>query len=287
MARIIPTGLHFMVLLLPLLGLPWAPARAAQGYDSCTGYIDTLPATISTQGTWCLRGHKFTSQVSGAAITVQTDNVTVDCNHFRLSGLGAGAATNAIGITAGASRLNATVRRCRVQGFKYGVVMYGAHHMIEHSRFELNTHVGIFAAGDQHVIAHNEVMLTGGRPAAGVAYGIYAQGPGMRVSHNTVDGVSALADAAGSGTAWGISASGVIEFNYIANMQPSGPGTVVGILGIAFPVVRGNSLVQTATTPGRGIVLAGVCRDNNIFNFVTAIEGDCVLAGDNYARVGM
>ena len=32
-----------------------ATARAAESYDNCTGFIDSLPATITTQGTWCLR----------------------------------------------------------------------------------------------------------------------------------------------------------------------------------------------------------------------------------------
>ena len=99
--------------LLVLLGIACfaAPVQAAESYDNCTGFIDSLPATISTQGTWCLRKHLYTSVTSGAAISVLTDNVTVDCNHFRLSGLGAGIGTNAVGISAGASRLNATPNR--------------------------------------------------------------------------------------------------------------------------------------------------------------------------------
>ena len=30
-------------------------AQAAESYDNCTGFIDSLPATISTHGVWCLR----------------------------------------------------------------------------------------------------------------------------------------------------------------------------------------------------------------------------------------
>src|SRR5688572_20901601 len=91
---------HLLVLGL-LAAVSLAPARATESYDGCTGFIDSLPATISTPGTWCLRGHRYTSITSGAAIRITANNVTLDCNDFRLSGLGAGAGTLAVGIDTG------------------------------------------------------------------------------------------------------------------------------------------------------------------------------------------
>src|SRR5690348_2627551 len=54
------------ILVLASLGpaLP-LPARAAQSYDNCTGFIDSVPATVSTQGTWCLRHDANTAITSG------------------------------------------------------------------------------------------------------------------------------------------------------------------------------------------------------------------------------
>src|SRR5690606_30008425 len=78
------------ILSIVLLGLLWlapAPATAADSFDSCTGYIDSLPATISSQGVWCLRGHLSTGISSGDAISINTNNVTIDCNDFKLGGL--------------------------------------------------------------------------------------------------------------------------------------------------------------------------------------------------------
>ena len=54
-----------MRLALPtlLLAALAAPAHAAESYDSCTGTISTLPATLTTQGTWCLQGDLSTIPV--------------------------------------------------------------------------------------------------------------------------------------------------------------------------------------------------------------------------------
>src|SRR4249920_3466180 len=82
-------------------------AHAAQSYDNCTGFITSLPAVITTQGTWCLKQDLATTVTSGSAITINTNNVTIDCNDFKLGGLGAGLATLANGIYS-LNRVNAT-----------------------------------------------------------------------------------------------------------------------------------------------------------------------------------
>ena len=132
--------------LLPLLllGLPcaWPNAVfAAESYDNCTGFIDTLPATISTQGTWCLRKDLGTAVTSGAAIAIATNNVTIDCNDFKLGGLAAGAGTLAYGIRA-ANRYNTTVRNCNIRGFFFGLQFWGGGHTVEDNRFDVDLDAG-------------------------------------------------------------------------------------------------------------------------------------------------
>jgi hypothetical protein len=75
-----------------LLAWPWIvpPAQAAESYDNCSGYIDSVPAVIATQGTWCLRKDLSTAQTSGNAIEIAANNVVIDCNDFKLGGLAAG-----------------------------------------------------------------------------------------------------------------------------------------------------------------------------------------------------
>src|SRR5688500_16840215 len=106
------------VLLTALSFMP-APARSAQSYDNCTGFIDSLPAVIETQGIWCLRKDLSTAITGSAAIDIRANNVTLDCNDFKLGGLPAGAYTDASGVAA-IDRFNVTVRRCNIRGFYQG-----------------------------------------------------------------------------------------------------------------------------------------------------------------------
>ncbi|HEY0660644.1 MAG TPA: hypothetical protein VGD21_04900 [Lysobacter sp.] len=53
-----------LVGLVALGGLYAMPAFATESYDNCNGFIDTLPATISTQGTRCLRKDLSTAMKS-------------------------------------------------------------------------------------------------------------------------------------------------------------------------------------------------------------------------------
>ncbi|QSX79083.1 right-handed parallel beta-helix repeat-containing protein [Agrilutibacter solisilvae] len=180
--RTLLLGLLTAVLLVP------GHAMAAGSYDNCRGFIDTLPATISGEGTWCLRKHLYTSQVSGNAITVGVENVTIDCNGFRVSGLGAGAATQATGIR-GLQR-GATVRGCRVEGFATGIAVGGGS-LVEDNSVEMSTQVGIDAYGraDGGVarVRRNRVLDTGVGTIRTYVYGI--KGYRARIEDNQVLGL--------------------------------------------------------------------------------------------------
>ena len=259
-------------------------AHAAESYDNCTGFIDTVPATVSTQGTWCLRGHRFTSQTTGAAITIGADNVTIDCNDFRISGLGAGAATEAVGISAGSSRQNATVRNCRVQGFKRGTVLFGGGHVVEDNHFDLNTYSGIYVTGDS-IVRGNSVTDTGGRPGTTVADAIIAigDGPGVQVLDNAIRGVVPVGDGGGNRSPRGIYAdNAMVQGNRVSGLVPGGGFGAVGI-ALLDGIARDNVLTQSATS---GIGISGVsavttlCQDNTVQGYTTGIDG-CQLAGAN------
>src|SRR5678815_5060229 len=62
------------MLALMLAGTP-VGGHAAESYGNCVGYIDTLPATLSTQGVWCLRKDLSTNLATGVAIKVQANNI--------------------------------------------------------------------------------------------------------------------------------------------------------------------------------------------------------------------
>ena len=107
-----------------------APARAET--VNCTP-IASLPATLSSQGVYCLKQDLSTAIASGNAITVAVNNVTIDCNGYKLGGLAAGITTRAYGIRAD-GRVNTVVRNCNVRGFFAGMWMQGgAGHVIDMS----------------------------------------------------------------------------------------------------------------------------------------------------------
>jgi hypothetical protein len=234
------------LLALACLFLPSA-AQAAESFDACTGTITALPYTISTPGTWCVKQNLATAAVSGAAITVNASDVTIDCNGFKLDGSAAGAATANRGVYASA-RSGVTVRNCALRGFQYGIALVGAtgsRHLVEHNRISASSSVGVMVEGDGSLVRDNLVTQTGGSPASPHAYGIYARYI-VDVADNTVSGVS------------GNGASGNIIGIYTLNNTG---GTLSGN--------RVNALLKAGTTPLRGIYNVSSSRVTMLRNQLT------------------
>ena len=273
---------HLLATLLLFASLFAAPARAAQSYDNCTGFIDSLPASITTQGTWCLRHDLTTAITSGNAITVGTNNVTLDCNDFKVGGLQAGTSSQATGIGS-ISSLNATVRHCNIRGFYYGIHLSGGGgHLIEDNRLDQNLFTGINVLGDNNRVRRNAVYDTGGvNPANNQSFGIYASAD---VTDNTVAGVFATAsdtypyaiDILGNGS--------VVRGNFVRGLVVGGFGTGVGIYADAPGItIDGNRVSAVATTAGNGIYGAGpntFCSNNTVVNFSLAYTS-CELSMAN------
>ena len=270
-------------------GLVAAPVDAAESYDNCTGFIDTVPATISTQGTWCLRQDLATGIGTGNAITVTANNVTIDCNDFKLGGLAAGTDTNAQGIRSTA--ISTTVRNCRVRGFRIGVALTSDYGLVENNRLDLNTRIGILTQGDGAIIRRNTVLDTGGLPS-GDARGIEADGP-ANILDNTIIGVSA--SVAGNTSAIGIilfagslSAS-TIEGNRVRRLTPGGTGHRYGIyVPNSHVLVRGNGIMMTGAVAGDvGVQCSSpniVTVDNVVVGWAAgAFSPGCVSGGGNAA----
>jgi hypothetical protein len=275
------------LLLATALAAP-RTAHAAESYDNCTGFITSVPAVITTQGTWCLKHDLSTAMTSGNAIDIQTNNVTIDCNDFKIGGLAAGAATEAYGIAAG-NRLNVTVRRCNIRGFFIGAGLwgkYGGGNTVEDSRFDNNTYIGLQVAGDGSVARRNRVLDTGGTTvasAAGGAVGIYAQYT-ADVLDNIVSGVAATTgtngDVAGISAQFGYDAGGSvgqsISDNHVRGLSAAGTGAVGGIISFMTQrlILRKNDLVGDAGARSIGIVCYASdshAMENVIDGFVTGI----------------
>ena len=280
--------------LLPwLLALSWLlagawpqAARAAESYDNCNGTIASLPAVISTQGVWCLKQNLNTAVSSGTAITIQTNNVTIDCNGFTLSG-SAGVATITGGIY-GTNLANITVRHCAIAGFYYGIFLTGASgsgHVIEDNRFDSNTAYGPDIQGDGSVIRRNLIINTGLSSSTPFAKGIVAR-DSIDVLDNVVSGVSTATGS--NGYTFGIQiyndADGRVEGNIVRGLAPDGSGNPAAIVVSSSPnaTIRGNDLEGNG---GYGmscdIGSHGIVRDNIIVGFGIAISV-CSGDGSNY-----
>ena len=287
----------YTVVFSALMGAGFALPAAAE-VNECIS-ITSLPTVITTQGVYCLKQNLNASLASGAAITVNTNNVTIDCNEFKLGNLAAGPTTSAVGVSAN-SRLNVTIRHCGIRGYRTGVQLVNGDYRVEDNRFDFNTQTGIFVSGDGSAIRRNEVIDTGDSDLPGLSafHGINASGD-VDIIDNNVSGV--LATAGGNSTAYGIRTeemdSGLIKGNRVRNLVAAGSGARRGIWNQSGRrnTVEGNTIVMgggllsadAGIRCGDGLILSGASRNNTVlgtgllgevFGLVncTSIAGDYV-----------
>ena len=177
--------------LLFLLAAAWlgAPreATAAPGYDGCTGFVDALPTTISQPGTWCLRGDLAVSGNYSQALNIDSDDVVLDCNGFRISR--PAGAYSYFGVFA-AGRQRVTVRNCRITGFNYGIVLTeGRNPVIEDNVVTASSEAGILVDGGDALVRGNHVSGVGTLATAMDYIGIQLYGGGS-VLDNVVEDMS-------------------------------------------------------------------------------------------------
>lgn len=194
-----PAASRFVLLTLVLVAFQ---ARAET--VNCTP-ISALPAVITVQGVYCLKGNLATAMPSGNAIDIQTNNVVLDLNGFKLGGLSAGLGTNTFGIYA-LERQNITIKNGTIRGFRQGIVLDGSFasqgHIVEDIRADQNTQVGIHVGGSGNIVRNNQVVATGGTTSFGPnadVFGIYVTGNSPRVINNDVIDTVATGAAVGYG----------------------------------------------------------------------------------------
>jgi parallel beta-helix repeat protein len=273
-----------LAVVFPILAALFAshPAHAAESYDNCTGFIESLPTTVSTQGVWCLRHDLATAMSSGNAITIAGNNITVDCNGFKIGGLAAGSASLAEGINSN-NRQNATVRHCNIRGFRYGIDLFGGGgHLVEDNRLDNNLEIGIVVQGDNNRVRRNAVYDTGGRIGSNTAYGIDASAD---IVDNTVSGLiveqpnGLVIGIAATGPATRVSANVVSGLGTTATSGGSAYA-VDGIYGFSTPIsFQGNSVFGPGTI---GIFAANansLCLGNTVSGFSTGFYS-CTASGN-------
>lgn len=269
-----PRAIVLHACLVPAVLLAHAmpgPARAAQSDDSCTGFIGSVPAAITQQGTWCLRHDLSGNLTYGEAIDIRTNNVTIDCNHFKLGNLAAGAGTAALGIAA-TDRRNITVRNCIVRGFSKGIALEGAGggHLVEDNILDGNTSIGLSVLNDGSIVRRNRVLDTGGSSVFANVAGILTT-ESVDIVDNTVSGV--VAPAGSNGNARGIRTWGAydasVSGNRVRGVQADGTGISFAVSNqeSARVILRDNDLSGDGTDVGIS------CHDNSGYALQNTING--------------
>ena len=243
--------LYAIITLIAALAISQGTAEAET--TNCTA-ITTLPYTISAQGIYCLNSDLTTGITSGSAITIATNNVTIDLNGRKLGGLAAGAGTGAYGIYA-YQKKNITIRNGSIRGFYWGIRLYdfspyttSSGHLIEDIRADGNTFAGIQVIGTGNIIRNNQVVNTGGSTVSGStnASGIYAAGPGSSIVNNditnTVEQTGGSSHSVYANTCNGCS----IENNRVSN-SAAGPSGSYGvyIIGSTNNLTAVNNRIST------------------------------------------
>jgi len=273
--------LRRLLAMLFLSGLASMPIHA-ETFHSCAVVIPSIPAVISNQGVYCLTHDVNTAVTSGNAIDIQTNNVTIDCNGYKIGGLAAGTSSQTVGINA-TNRQNITVRNCTLRGFVEAIRLDGgAGHLVEDNRLDNNLFVAMYIAGDNNRVRRNAVFDTGGFVGS-------SQSVGLSIEANAVDNTVAGVFAVGTDP----NTAGIIMYgdgteargNQVSGVVTSGAGVAGGIQANGVGVtLRDNSIAAASSTPGTGLGGHGatdtICIGNTIHKFTTAMA-NCQDGGGN------
>ena len=259
----------------------------------CTEIVP--PMTITTPGIYCLFKDYALNLPSGAAITVNANNVVIDFNGHRIGNAAAGTANGAIGVKGYNASIqgyqNITVRNGTIRGFNMGIYLYGSGsqgHLIEDMLVDQSLKLGLGADGQGTVIRRNRVFGTGVTSTLGdFATGLFGNGAGMSVTDNVVLNTKAGTEAFGMQ----VSGTGVVSGNRVIDVGSASGSNEFGIWVYGTSIVVSDNRVADsvaavgATTYG---ILAhpssiSVKMVGNVVNVVgTAYSGGTQVPGTNH-----
>lgn len=170
------------VRLALLAVLAWLPCGAARADTQQCFVLNSLPITIASPGNYCL-AKNFDQTFSGAAISILTHRVVLDCRGFSIRNAGTSLLGHA-GIYVDDGSTNVTIRNCTIDHFSYGIALNGfgetgtvGNTIVDNHVLRSNVH-GIYASGTRNKILRNRVSNTLGDTTS-TASGIWVQSTGF------------------------------------------------------------------------------------------------------------
>ncbi len=278
--------LAFGMAVASLTGFHHTSAQAE--VTECTE-ITTVPMSITAQGLYCLKGNLLTGISTGTAISIETNNVTIDMNGWRIGGLAGGDASTAIGISS-LGRKNVTVRNGSIRGFAAAIQVSDAsssRHRYEDLVIDGAKSAGIIIAGTNHTIRNNQIWNTGDSSVLNGAAGILGSG-GLLISSNiignTISGVLETSTSNGLRLSSG-GLMNVIKDNTITNVIGSAADIGIILSNMSDTIIQGNRIINQEAVQGQvGISIGSsaniVCAENIVDGFNIALVG-CNTNVDN------
>ncbi len=264
----------------------------AQAETTLCTEITSLPFTITVQGVYCLKQNLNVnlSADGSAAILINTGNVTIDFNGFRINNQAPLATNRANGVLA-EGRKNITIRNGFVRGFFIGIYLEevafnsSASHLVEDMKVADSGNAGIVVEGDQSVIRNNRVIASGGGPVSN-SFGIVLQrSDDGQISGNIISGVTETADSYGFYVFFLNRV--LISNNEITNVNGgSNQDRAIVFYDVSNAVVAGNRLLNGPVNGTGGIVEVGgstniACLDNEIGGFTATPMTGCDFSDGN------
>jgi hypothetical protein len=222
--------------------------------------ISKVPYVITQPGLYLVKKDLVYPSASGAAITIQASDVTVDLGgHVLSSGTTLNSSNHSVGVYAlnpGSFITNFVVRNGTLKGFKQGVYLTAAStpgRILVEDLVTINTgQMGIFTSGINIEIRRCQAIDTGYQSASLPTTAFYASGTRVKISDNQAESLSTGAGGDSHGIVCYAADSAVIERNMIS------AGTDTGDYGIMC-----NNTPATGSTALTG---------NSINNFVDGIS---------------
>jgi len=262
--------------VLPATVLLSAPLPAGAETVNCTAITNaSIPYTISAPGVYCVTQKISTNLATGAAITINANNVVLDLNNFAIGNLAAGPATTAVGIYA-ADRQNIWLRNGILRGFWAGVALLDAAtasssgHIVYNITADHCYAVGIAVQGPYATVKFSSVYATTGSSlgtsAGGAASGIsVANAPVAAIHNNGVfDTDCSNGCTAGTGIAAGIE----------INNSPSSQVANNTVTNSSLPTIASQFAIEVDGTDTNIFVL-----NNVISNWATGVTFSSAAGG--------